>query len=183
VALATDVSRVREAWALALPFAALLVATHAAGAQLPAPPRLMPELRADVIAGDRAAAHVGAGLQIPVGYYVRIGLAAAGGVVLGEREAPVGSGGDSGHRGSGRVDLLARFLLDPFRQSPYGLSVGGGVSVRADQGDRARPVLLVAIDVEGRRSAGGLAPALQVGLGGGVRVGLILRRTAAPGYR
>jgi hypothetical protein len=146
-------------------------------------PRLVPELRADVIIGDRAAAHVGAGVQLPVGYYVRIGAVAAAGVLIGERAAPVGSGESTGARASGRVDLLARFLLDPFRQSRYGLSVGGGVSLRADQGDRARPVLLVAVDVEGRRSARGIAPALQVGLGGGVRIGVIVRRASAPGYR
>jgi hypothetical protein len=178
VAPSTHVTR-----AAPVAIAALFVAGHAASAQLPDPPRLMPELRADIIAGDRAAFHVGAGLQVPVGYYVRLGVVAAAGVLIGERAAPVGSAGGSGLRGSSRVDLLARFLIDPFRQSPYGLSVGGGVSVRADQGDRLRPVLLVAIDLEGRRSARGFAPALQVGLGGGVRVGVIVRHASSPGYR
>ena len=172
-------SRAAPAWVIA----ALLVAGRAAGAQVPAPARLVPEFRADVIAGDRAAVHAGAGLQVPVGYYVRIGVVAGGGVALGEREGPVGAGEESGLRGSGRVDVLARFVLDPFRQSRYGLSVGGGVSLRADEGERGWPVLLVAIDVEGRRSARGLVPAVQVGLGGGARLGIILRRASSPGYR
>ena len=29
----------------------------------------------------------------------------------------------------GRLDVLARFLLDPFRQSRWGFSAGGGVSL------------------------------------------------------
>ena len=74
--------------------------------------------------------------------------------------------------------LLVRFLLDPFRQSAYGLSMGGGLSARAEPGDRVRPRLLLAVDLEGRRSSRGLVPALQVGLGGGVRVGVVLRRGA-----
>jgi len=78
----------------------------------------------------------------------------------------------------GRLDVLARFLLDPFRQTRYGLSLGGGMSLRAEQGDRVRPVLLVAVDLEGRRSMRGLVPAVQVGLGGGTRIGVVLRRGA-----
>jgi hypothetical protein len=32
------------------------------------------------------------------------------------------------------------------------------------------------MDLEGRRSRHGLVPALQLGLGGGVRIGVVLRR-------
>jgi hypothetical protein len=162
---------------------ALAFAPQVGEAQLPETPPLSPELRADVIAGDRAVVQLGAGVQIPVGYYVRIGLVGAAGVGVGDRAAPVGSSEGGGSRRSARVDVLARFLLDPFRQSPYGLSVGGGVSLRADEGDRARPVLLVAIDVEGRRSSRGVVPAVQVGLGGGVRVGIIVRRSSSRAAR
>jgi hypothetical protein len=132
---------------------------------------VMPELRADVIAGDRPALHVGAGVQVPVGYYVRVGIIGAAGV-----------GEGAGRHRSGRVDLIARFLLDPFRQTRYGLSLGGGVTLRADQGDRVRPALLMVADVEGRRATPGWVPAVQVGLGGGVRVGVALRR-GVPGAR
>jgi hypothetical protein len=133
-------------------------------------PRLapMPELRIDVIAGRQPALQGGVGLQIPVGYYVRVGVDGA----VGGRTGALPSGG----RADARFDLLARFLLDPFRQSAYGLSVGGGLSVRAEPGDRVRPLLLVAVDVEGRRSAHGWAPAVQVGLGGGARIGVVMRR-------
>jgi hypothetical protein len=142
-----------------------------ARAQLPPPPRIQPELRADVIVGHRPAVQVGAGLQVPVGFYVRIGIDAAVGQRVGvATDLPAGS------RTDGRLDVLARFLLDPFRQTAYGLSVGGGMSLRAEPGDRVRPVLLVAMDVEGRRSAKGLVPAVQVGLGGGLRLGVVVRR-------
>ena len=134
-----------------------------------------PEVRVDLIAGHEPAAQLGVGVQIAAGYYTRIGVDAALGIPLGADAAA----GSSRHGVDGRLDLLARFLLDPFRQTAYGVSVGGGASVRAEQGDRARPFLLVALDVEGRRSTTGVVPALQVGLGGGARFGVVLRRAAA----
>lgn len=140
-------------------------------AQAVSTPRVMPELRADVLFGRQAAVQVGAGAQIPLGYYMRLGLDGA----VGRRydDAAPGSRLDA------RVDLLTRFLLDPFRQSRYGLSVGGGIGLRAEPGDHVRPVLLAALDVEGRRWSSGWVPALEVGLGGGARVGLVLRRGSA----
>lgn len=142
-------------------------------AQLPGVAPLAPELRADVIVGHQPAVQVGAGVQIPAGYYMRIGLVAAAGARVGGTDSFTTS------RLDGRLDVLARFLLDPFRQSAYGLSLGGGVSLRAEPNDRVRPLLLVAVDLEGRRSAAGWVPALQVGLGGGVRIGVALRHGVA----
>jgi hypothetical protein len=83
--------------------------------------------------------------------------------------------GKGGSRAAGRVDVLARFLIDPFRQQRWGFSAGAGVSLRADPGDRLRPRLLAAIDLEGQRASAGLSPSLQIGLGGGVRGGVGLR--------
>lgn len=131
--------------------------------------RVSPELRADVLFGHQSAAQLGAGAQIPFGYYVRVGLDGAVGVRLG------GDGGSSS-RVDARLDLLTRFLLDPFRQSRYGLSLGGGVGLRVEPGDHARAVLLAALDLEGSRWSSGWVPALQVGLGGGARLGIVLRR-------
>lgn len=152
--------------------ALVLVAGSSANANAQTAPAPMPELRADLIVGHRPAIQVGAGVQIPAGIYVRLGLDGAVGMATGARTAGTSSRADA------RVDLLARFLLDPFRQRAYGLSVGGGLSLRAEPGERARPLLLVALDVEGRRSARGVAPALQVGVGGGLRLGVVLRRAA-----
>lgn len=160
--------RAGAAWVLA----AAVAGAPAARAQQPETPPLAPELRVDLIAGHAAAIQLGGGVQLPAGYYARIGLDAAVGTAIGDRTA-------SGRRGlDGRLDLLARFLLDPFRQTAYGLSLGGGASLRAEPGDHVRPVLLVALDIEGRRSARGFVPAVQVGLGGGLRMGVVLRRAA-----
>jgi hypothetical protein len=68
-----------------------------------------------------------------------------------------------------RGDLIARFLLDPFRQQRWALSIGGGLTFR-------RHTYLAAVfDLEGPETRGFL-PALQVGLSGGVRGALVLRR-------
>lgn len=156
--------------AFAITIAVAGLSPHAI-AQHPAA-RVSPEFRADVILGDRAAAHVGAGVQVPLGTYVRLGLIGAVGRRLdGGATRPPGRSA-----ASGRADILARFLLDPSRQTAYGLSLGGGLGLRAESGDRVRPVLLVVVDVEGRRSGRGLVPAFQAGLGDGVRLGLVLRR-------
>jgi hypothetical protein len=146
-----------------------------ADGQAPAPPPAAGEVRADAILGHQPAVQLGAGVQLALGYYVRLGLDGAVGVRLDDATAR----GGSASRVDGRVDLLTRFLLDPFRQSAYGLSLGGGIGLRAEPGDRVRPLLLVAVDLEGRRSRRGWSPALQLGLGGGVRAGVVLRRGAA----
>ena len=125
-----------------------------------------PEIRLDVLGGRPASVQGAIGVEIPSGNYVRIGVLAGAGAAL-ERD------GESG--AAGRLDVLARFLLDPFRQSRWGFSAGVGVSLRADPGDRVRPQLLAALDVEGRRARRGFTPAIQIGLGGGVRGGIGLR--------
>jgi hypothetical protein len=162
--------RIPATWLVAVAVAA----ARTAPAQQAGRPPIAPEVRVDLLAGHDPAIQFGVGVQVPVGYYGRVGLVAAAGSPLGE-----GAAADSPRHGvDGRVDLLARFLLDPFRQAAYGLSLGGGASLRAEHGDRARPLLLVALDVEGRRSTKGVVPAVQIGLGGGVRIGVILRRGA-----
>jgi len=123
------------------------------------------EYRADVIAGSATAAQAGGGLVLPFGVYVRTSLDGAIGATW----------RDGAARTSGRADVISRFLLDPFRETPIVLSMGGGVSVPYANGDtRVRPYLTVVVDVEGRQH-GAITPALQVGLGGGVRLGVVLR--------
>ena len=127
------------------------------------------EVRLDILGGRPASVQGGIGLQIPAGTYVRVGLLAGAGTTLDR---------DANARAAGRVDVLARFLIDPFRQSRWGFSAGAGVSVRADPGERVRPRLFAALDLEGRRWVNGISPALQIGLGGGVRGGVGLRWSA-----
>jgi len=132
------------------------------------PPRYA-EYRADAIVGRGTAVQGGLGVTVPLGIYVRLGVDAAAGATWRDQTS----------RASGRVDLIGRFLLDPFRETPLGLSLGGGLSVPYTDGDaHLRPYLTVVVDVEGRMR-GPLTPALQLGLGGGARIGLVLRSSRA----
>jgi hypothetical protein len=124
------------------------------------------EGRLDAIVAHTTGFEAGLGLTVPAGIYVRTGLVAG-----------IGAGR---HGVEGRTDLVSRFSLDPFRQSrwaPYG---GGGISGRyrskLDGGSHA--YLLVFLGVEGPLAAAnrsGIVPAFELGLGGGARLGIILR--------
>jgi hypothetical protein len=125
------------------------------------------ELRVDAIdprSSRSGTLQGGVGVNIPLGYYVRLELVGGAGVTR----------RDTVDHASGRVDALGRFLLDPFGESPWGLSIGGGMSVVFAGGARTHEYLVVVTDLEGP-PVGPLVPALQVGLGGGVRAGVVLR--------
>jgi hypothetical protein len=126
-----------------------------------APPQIDGEVRLDGIIARVDAIHLGVGATTVVGTYVRMGID--------------GAVGFNRHGLSGRIDGLARFHFDPFRQSrwaPYG---GGGVSGRFDKGEKARAYLLVFLGIDGPVS-GSVTPSFELGLGGGGRVGIILRQ-------
>jgi hypothetical protein len=132
------------------------------------------EVRADAIdprSTKDATLQAGVGVNLPLGSYARLELDGAGGVT---RRA------EEDHH-SGRGDVIVRFLLDPFAESPWGLSIGGGMSALFAEGARTHAYLVVVADVEAPR-VGGIVPALQVGLGGGLRVGLVAR-AYRPGRR
>lgn len=155
----------RAGGALLASIALLAAASAPAFGQAPSIP-IVPELRIDVLGVNPTSVQGAVGVEIPAGYYVRVGLlAGAGGTIE----------SDGVSRAAGRFDLLVRFLIDPFRQARWGFSAGAGVSLRANPGDNVQPELLVAVDLEGRRSRSGFTPSLQVGLGGGVRGGIGLR--------
>jgi hypothetical protein len=125
------------------------------------------EYRADAIVMRGVATEVGAGVVIPADTYVRLSIDGAAGPTW--RDGSV--------HASGRVDAIGRFLLDPFRETPVAVSLGGGVSVPYVSGyGRVRPYLAVVVDIEGRMR-GGFTPALQLGLGGGARIGVVIRRS------
>ena len=125
------------------------------------------EGRLDAIFARSTGVEAAYGFTVPVGIYVRSGLVAG-----------IGAGR---HGVEGRTDFISRFSFDPFRQTRWAPYAGAGLSGRyrsnLDEGDRA--YLLVFLGVEGPLPLGelsGWVPALEVGLGGGTRVGLILRR-------
>jgi hypothetical protein len=126
------------------------------------------ELRADAIGARATTAHLGAGLSFPAGTYVRGVLTVAGGAAW--------KASDS--RSSARVDAGLRFLMDPFREQTWALYGTGGLSMLYDGFDRWRPLVLVAVGLE-REGPGRWTHAIEVGLGGGARLGLVLRRASA----
>jgi hypothetical protein len=141
--------------------AAALLAVGRLGAQVA--PR--PELRVDVLGTAPYSPQVGGGVNLGAGYYQRIELDAGVGAL--QRDGVV--------KGVGRVDALMRLLLDPFGQRRWGLSLAGGISARYEAGDKVRPYLAGLIDLEGPQ-AHGVRVAYQLGFGGGVRVGVVVRR-------
>jgi hypothetical protein len=144
--------------------AVALLAARDATAQRAGP---RPLVRADVVLARATAVQGALGLTLPLGNYVRLDGVAGAGV---ERSA-----GASG--ASARGDLVGRFLLDPFRQSRWSGYAGAGLSALRSEGDW-RGYLLAVIGVEGP-GAHGVLPALELGLGGGARVGVVLRSAAS----
>jgi hypothetical protein len=138
----------------------------AAHAQLPQQPWQF-EGRVDGLFAHTSGVEGGLGVSVPAGLYMRTGLVA--GLGLGRNGA------------EGRTDLIARFSLDPFRQSRWAPYAGGGISgrYRVEEDGGTHAYLLVFLGVEGPLAIGrtsGWVPALELGLGGGARVGVILRR-------
>ena len=122
------------------------------------------EGRVDAIVADTPALHAGAGVIFTVGTYLRSGI--------------VGGLGSSRDGLSGRIDVINRFHLDPFRESRWAPYAGGGLSARFDRGNKSRGYLLILIGVDGP-AGGGMTPSIEAGLGGGGRIGVSIRRAAA----
>jgi hypothetical protein len=157
---------------------AFLISGRPATAQQPGPPaapprsapttvqrssKVDPEFRVDAIVARVTAVQAGIGFTAATGLYLRSGI--------------VGGLGFSPDGLSGRIDGFARFHSDPFRQSrwaPYG---GGGISGRFDRKEGARAYLLVIAGLDGPVNHG-MTPSVELGLGGGARIGVIVRRAA-----
>jgi hypothetical protein len=126
---------------------------------------LQPEVRADAILGRANVYHAAAGVSSPLGNYIRVSVIAGGGVATWKGESVA----------SARADLVGRFLIDPFQQQKWGPYAGAGVSVRGERGSTGRAYLVAMIGVEGQPGKF-LVPAVELGLGGGTRIGVVLRR-------
>ena len=149
-----------------LPRDVLAQVAPSAGLPVRPAPRVLPELRLDAIAGSRDQLHLGAGAIVRLGTYARGVLITGGGVARVDDET----------HGSARAEGLVRFLLDPLRERRWGIYGGAGVGASWIDGDGWRTPLVVVLGVEGRNS-GGHAFAAELGLGGGVRLALVVRRT------
>jgi hypothetical protein len=151
--------------------ASLAAAAPLAAAQAPSfKPALQWEARVDALAGSPAGGEAGFGANVAAGYYVRIGLDAAMGAAW----------RDGGAVTSARTDFVARYLLDPFKQFKWGPYAGGGFTAQWDRGANWRGDLLVVVGLEGPVHAG-WRPAVELGLGGGARLGVVLRRARSNG--
>ena len=124
----------------------------------------LPLARVDAIIAHTSAVHAGAGVAWRTGTYLRSGL-----------EAAVGASQDGI---SGRLDLVNRFHLDPFRESRWAPYAGGGLSTRFDDDRESRVYLLVLFGVDGPAKRG-LSTSFEAGFGGGGRIGMVIRRTSA----
>ena len=132
-------------------------------------PVAQPEVRTELSVASQAVAAVGAGVNVPAGYYVRVGS----GVVVG-RELGANPGN------AVRADLTVRFLADPFAESRWGPYGGGGVAVnwRAGRSGRAAVMLVAGTDLPRRA---GWRPALEVGVGDGARIAVVFRHARRSG--
>jgi hypothetical protein len=140
-----------------------------AGAQraLPQPPpmRWRPSLRTDAIIDRDPGAQLALGVAIAAAYNTRVSIDAG----IGGVHRP------DGWAATGRIDLMARILSDPFRQSRWGAYAGGGIGLRPEARRRPELVGIIALGIEGPGD-GAWVPGVEVGLGGGVRAGITLRR-------
>jgi hypothetical protein len=129
----------------------------------------VPELRADAFVGRTSGAQLGVGAVLDAGSYTRLALI----VGAGAERRPGGA-----LVGVQRAEGVVRFHFDPLRQSRHGVYVGGGVGARRTPGGPLRALLVAVLGVEGPPH-GGIAAAVEAGVGGGARVGVALRRARA----
>jgi len=121
-----------------------------------------PELRVDVMGPRPYSTQIGVGTSLALGTYTRATAVAA----FAPRSRP------DLIADAWRFDLLGRLTLDPFRQQRWALAFAGGVSIRR------RSYLAAIAELEGP-ARGGFSPALQVGVSGGFRAGVLIRRALA----
>jgi len=129
----------------------------------------IPSLRLDVLGGNPTALQAGAGIAFPASNYFSFG-------------ADVGAG-ISSTGFSGRVDGFGQFSLDPYHQLEWEPYIGGGVTVRGDGGGPGTRTYLLGFIGANGPSTGAIAPGVELGFGGGVRLGVTMRFTGSPKHR
>ena len=162
---------VRASKLASLCVAAIIAAPAAAFAQADTfKPPVQFETRIDALGGPPAGAQLGIGANVAADTYFRIGVDIAAGA----------SSRDGLAVASGRVDVVTRYLLDPFHESKWGPYAGGGFTAQWDRSANWRGDLLLLIGVEGPVHAG-WRTSVELGLGGGARLGVVLRRARSNG--
>lgn len=138
-----------------------------------APVRAMPQLegRLDAVVTPGGGLLAGVGVNRRFGWYARGGATLAAGVVR---------SGD-GWAAMQRLEVVSRFLFDPFGEHRRGVYGGAGVAVRHLAGDVTRPELVLVVGVEGPRVGRAPIPSIELSLGGGARLGMVWRRQRTVG--
>ncbi len=129
----------------------------------------VPSLRLDVLGGQPTALQAGASIALPLSNYFSVGATLGAGI--------------SSTGLSGRADAFGQFSLDPYHQSEWEPYVGGGVTVRGDRGGPGTRTYLFGFIGANGPSTGTIAPGVELGFGGGVRLGVTMRFTGSPKHR
>jgi hypothetical protein len=154
---------------LALAAAAVLAAPQAARAQLVEPTQPRPEFRLDLRPFDTA--ELGVGVAVPTTLYLRVGALISGGA---RRD------GDS-TRAIGRIEGFVRIPFDPLYERRWAPTVTAGGALECTAERRCSPLIVLRLGLEGPRATSGWTPAVEAGVGGGLRVAVVLRRANGPG--
>lgn len=142
----------------------LLLVPSILAAQRPVGAAPQVELRAEGILSPIGGAMAGVGVNVRAGWYARVGLALSAGAI--------GVGGVS--ESVQRLDGTARFLFDPFAEARRAFYAGAGLGVRRAGSGATQGFLLGVVGVEGA-TVGRVVPSVELTLGGGARLGVILR--------
>ena len=122
------------------------------------------EARLDAILSPAGGAMVGLGVNVRAGWYTRLGLALTAGAI-----STSGAVEDTQ-----RIDATARFLFDPFAEGRRAFYAGAGLGAQRAATGAVQGLLLGVVGVEGP-SAGRIVPSVELTLGGGARLGVVLR--------
>ena len=129
----------------------------------------LPEWRLDVT--PFTGGQFGAGVSVPASSYSRLGAVVGAGAIA---DGPV-------TRATARLEVHGRFSADPFQERRYAPYVVAGAMVACADDRHCRPLIVIRAGIEGPVRSG-FIPAVEVGLGDGVQLGIVLRH-ARPGRR
>lgn len=140
------------------------LATVDAGAQQRVTAMPQYEARVDAVLSPAGGVMAGLGVNVRAGWYARLGLALTAGAIS--------TSGDLA--ATQRLDVTARFLFDPFAEGRRALYAGAGLGAQRSASGEVEGILLGIVGVEGR-SEGRIVPSVELTLGGGARLGVVLR--------